>query len=313
LNNPNHNPALELVNLSKSYGDTVALAGLTLEVHRGEIFGLIGPDGAGKTTAMRIACGLLLPDQGSASVVGFDPRRSPRQVRERIGYMPQRFSLYPDLTVAENIRFFADLYGVSRDQFPRLEQRLMQFSRLGDFRNRRAGMLSGGMKQKLALSCTLIHTPELLILDEPTTGVDPVSRREFWRLLRELAGGGMALLISTPYMDEAGLCDRIALMHRGRILAGGTPAQVVGLFTQRLLEVTGPAIRDVRSRFEQLELSIPIVRFGNALHLTCATLGQEAEAIRALAGLDVQSRPISPTIEDLFMAMMEPESDQVIK
>lgn len=205
---------IEVRDLHKRYGATEAVRGLSLSVPGGTICGLIGPDGAGKTTTMRILCGLLRPDGGEASILGHDCARETRAIKDHLGYMPQRFSLYPDLTVAENLRFFADLFAVPRAERAAREVELMEFSRLAPFVGRRAGRLSGGMKQKLALCCTLIHTPQVLILDEPTTGVDPVSRREFWRILRDLAGRGLALLVSTPYMDEAGMCDAVVLMHK---------------------------------------------------------------------------------------------------
>jgi ABC-2 type transport system ATP-binding protein len=290
--------------LRKCYGKVVAVDALVFSVQPGEIFGLIGPDGAGKTTAMRIACALLLPDSGAVSVYGYDCVRQSRQIKHHLGYMPQRFSLYPDLTVAENIRFFADLYDVpARERMVR-EERLMQFSRLAPFRSRRAGKLSGGMKQKLALSCTLIHTPEVLILDEPTTGVDPVSRQEFWTILRELAAEGKALLVSTPYMDEAGLCDRIALMHRGKVLGLGTPTEVPGLFRQLLLEVRGDDLDPARRKLASLPPPITVNRFGDRLHVVHESSDQ-AQTIRTLlAGLNVEIEPADPTIEDTFVSLM---------
>ena len=298
-------PALEFAGIAKHYGKNPAVEELSLAAQPGEIFGLIGPDGAGKTTAMRIACGLMKPDAGRTTVMGFDPVKQPRQVRERIGYMPQRFSLYPDLTVAENIRFFADLYGVARAERGAREERLMQFSRLEPFRGRRAGRLSGGMKQKLALCCTLIHTPQVLILDEPTTGVDPVSRREFWTMLRELAGEGMALLVSTPYMDEAALCDRIALMNRGRVIASGREEEVVGRFPGRLLGVFGSDIVAARQRFRERDLpGVRVQRFGDSLHIGFQEPVTEATLRRELGGLGVEVRPITPGIEDVFLRLM---------
>jgi ABC-2 type transport system ATP-binding protein len=299
-------PRLVFEDLRKTYGDTVALEGLSLDVHSGEIFGLIGPDGAGKTTAMRIACGILLPGGGSAHIMGLDVVKQPMKVKEHIGYMPQRFSLYPDLTVAENLRFFADLYGVPRAERLEREQRLMQFSRLEPFRKRRAAQLSGGMKQKLALSCTLIHTPDVLILDEPTTGVDPLSRQEFWGILRELASTGQALLVSTPYMDEALLCNRVALMHRGRVLALGTPQEVTARFNRKLLEITGPGLNDARRILNQDGIAgISVARFGDRLHVVYDTVGQEQAIGQRIAQANVEHRAVEPTIEDTFVALMD--------
>ena len=301
--------AIEVESLEKSYGDTVAVAGLSFGVAPGEIVGLIGPDGAGKTTTMRILCGLLRPDAGTTRVAGFDSAREPRGVKENVGYMPQRFSLYPDLTVAENLQFFAELFGVTGDERRRLEERLMEFSRLAPFRSRRAAQLSGGMKQKLALSCTLIHTPKVLILDEPTTGVDPVSRREFWRILRGLAGDGLALLVSTPYMDEATICHRVILMHRGRAIAQGTPDEITARFPRRLVEVKGRALADARRRLlGASDLGIAVHRFGDSLHVVHdATLPPEAIAER-VADLDVAIRAVPPSVEDTFVELMGAEA-----
>ena len=302
----NTQPRLTFDELRKTYGKTVALEGLSLEVHSGEIFGMIGPDGAGKTTAMRVACGLLLPDSGTAHVMGYDVVKKPAAIKNHIGYMPQRFSLYPDLTVAENLRFFADLYEVPRSERLAREQRLMQFSRLEPFKNRRAGQLSGGMKQKLALSCTLIHTPDVLILDEPTTGVDPLSRQEFWNILRDLAMSGQALLVSTPYMDEAQLCNRVALMHRGKALAVGTPDAIPGKFNRRLIEVTGDGLNAARHALaDDQELDkITVARFGDRLHIVYDTDAQAQAIFRRLAGAGVKYRLVDPTIEDTFVALM---------
>jgi ABC-2 type transport system ATP-binding protein len=303
-----HDPQVRLSfdGLRKTYGGTVALEGLSLEVLSGEIFGLIGPDGAGKTTAMRIACCLVPPDGGRAEIMGFDVTKQPMSVKDHIGYMPQRFSLYPDLTVAENLRFFADLYEVPRAERLEREKRLMQFSRLEPFRNRRAGQLSGGMKQKLALSCTLIHTPDVLILDEPTTGVDPLSRQEFWNILRDLAASGQALLVSTPYMDEAQLCHRVALMHRGKALAIGTPDDVPRKFARRLMEVIGEGVDGARRALApDAELGkITVARFGDRLHVVYDTDDQARAIIRRLGGQSVTWKPIAPTMEDTFVSLM---------
>jgi ABC-2 type transport system ATP-binding protein len=303
-------PRLRFDNLRKLYGETTALEGLSLEIQPGEIFGLIGPDGAGKTTAMRIACGLVLPTGGTASVMGFDVVKSPMSVKEHIGYMPQRFSLYPDLTVAENMRFFADLYEVPRRERIEREKRLLKFSRLEPFQHRRAGMLSGGMKQKLALSCTLIHTPDLLILDEPTTGVDPLSRQEFWAILRDLASSGQSLLVSTPYMDEAVQCHHVALMFRGKALAAGTPQQVTAQFSRRLLEVTGDDLNSARRALIHAKISgISVDRFGDRLHVIFDTVEQDQAIRRSLQEHSVQIRAIDPTIEDTFVSLMGEPSE----
>jgi ABC-2 type transport system ATP-binding protein len=297
--------SIEVESIEKRYGDTVAVDSLSFRVGPGEIVGLIGPDGAGKTTTMRILCGLLRADAGSTRVAGFDSAREPRGVKEHVGYMPQRFSLYPDLTVAENMQFFAELFGVRGDEHRHLEARLMEFSKLAPFRARRAAQLSGGMKQKLALSCTLIHTPKVLILDEPTTGVDPVSRKEFWRILRDLADDGLALLVSTPYMDEAMICHRVVLMHHGRAIAQGTPDEVTARFPRRLVEVKGRGLREARRRLQDArDLDIAVMRFGDSLHVV-HDAGVPPESISGrVADLDVTVRSIAPSIEDTFVALM---------
>jgi ABC-2 type transport system ATP-binding protein len=216
--------AIALTNVSKSYGPSPALNGLTFEVPRGQMFGLIGPDGAGKTTAIRLMCGLLRPNGGEVRVLGRDPVREHRRVTEEVGYLSQRFSLYGDLTIDENIAFFAEVHGVRKYQARRDE--MLEMTQLAPFRRRLADRLSGGMKQKLALVCTLVHEPQLLLLDEPTTGVDPVSRREFWKLLSEFLSRGVTILMSTPYLDEAERCSRVALLHDGRLLALDEPSRL---------------------------------------------------------------------------------------
>lgn len=305
-----HDLRLQFNGLSKSYGSTTAVSDLSLDVYSGEIVGLIGPDGAGKTTAMRIACALLLPDGGTVTIMGNDVVRAPLRVKEHLGYMPQRFSLYPDLSVAENLRFFAAMYDVPPAERQAREERLLKFSRLEPFRHRRAGQLSGGMKQKLALSCTMIHTPDVLILDEPTTGVDPVSRREFWTILRELAGTGQALLVSTPYMDEAVLCDRVALMHRGRTMVAGTPQQVTAAFSRKLLEISGADLDRARRELRPLAAAgVEVNRFGDRLHIIYDTTDDEGRIRQAVTTLDVTLRPVAPTIEDTFVALMSAQKD----
>ena len=214
--------AIELSGVTKRYGSTQALNALTLQVQRGEMFGLIGSDGAGKTTAIRLMCGLLRAHSGDVRVLGHDPVREHRRVTERVGYLSQHFSLYGDLTIDENVAFFAEIHGVR--QYGRRRDQLLDLTQLTPFRARLADRLSGGMKQKLALACTLVHEPELILLDEPTTGVDPVSRREFWKLLSEFLSAGLTIVMSTPYLDEAERCSRVALLHDGRLLACDEPS-----------------------------------------------------------------------------------------
>jgi ABC-2 type transport system ATP-binding protein len=216
--------AIEVAGVTKRYGATEALHTVTLDVQRGEMFGLIGSDGSGKTTAIRLICGLLRADGGAVRVLGYDPVREHRVVTERVGYLSQRFSLYGDLSIDENIAFFAEIHGM-RDYHARRDQ-LLDMTQLTPFRTRLADRLSGGMKQKLALACTLVHEPELILLDEPTTGVDPVSRREFWKLLSEFLSHGITIVMSTPYLDEAERCSRVALLHEGRVLACDEPSRL---------------------------------------------------------------------------------------
>ncbi len=295
---------LRLRGLNKDYGNTRAVDGLDLAVARGEIVGLIGPDGAGKTTTMRVVLGLLRPGQGEIELLGEKTSSPSRRLKERLGYMPQRFSLYPDLTVAENLRFFADLFLMPADERKQREAELLEFSRLGPFRHRRAGDLSGGMKQKLALSCNLIHRPELLILDEPTTGVDPVSRQEFWESLRRFAAEGLGILVSTPYMDEAELCDRVLLMHQGRALAEGRPQELTAAFAHRLVVVTtADPTAAARALAAQDLPGMEAVRFGDTLHIAHPA-EQATELDSVLAGLGLAAEPIDPTIEDVFVALV---------
>lgn len=301
-------PGVAIHELRKAYGDTVAVDGISLEVSPGEIYGIIGPDAAGKTTTMRTTCGLLLPDSGDVQVMGFDPVSDSMEVRNRIGYMPQRFSLYPDLSVEENLSFFAHLFNVPREEYERRVPDLYRFSRLGEFKSRRAGALSGGMKQKLALICTLVHTPDVLILDEPTFGVDPVSRKEFWDILKDLRDDGLALLVSTAYMDEARLCDRLALMHKGRFVATGTPDDVVGAFEHRLLEVRAERPQGVRDRLLPLRAeSIDTHRFGDVLHVVYDTDWQRDLVMKKLEDEEVDVRDIGPDIEDVFVSLIRRE------
>jgi ABC-2 type transport system ATP-binding protein len=219
--------ALEARGLARRFGAVQALAGLTFSVRRGELYGLVGPDGAGKTTAIRVLAGLLDADAGEARVLGRDPAKGGSALRESIGLMPQQFSLYRDLTVGENLRFFARLYALPRATFRARAERLLALTRLAPFQDRRADALSGGMYKKLALACALLHEPQVLVLDEPTNGVDPVSRRELWALLHEFVHGGMAVLVSTPYMDEPERCDRVGLVHEGRLIAEGEPGRLL--------------------------------------------------------------------------------------
>jgi ABC-2 type transport system ATP-binding protein len=301
-------PAIQATGLRRTFGDLVAVDGLTLEVAPGEIFGLVGPDGAGKSTTMRMLTGILPPTAGSAQVAGCDVTRDPEGLKAHIGYMSQRFGLYPDLTVLENIDFYADLYGVAaRDRADRID-RLLGFSHLTPFKHRLAGNLSGGMKQKLGLACALIHTPRVLFLDEPTNGVDPVSRRDFWRILYQLVRDGVTLFVSTAYLDEAERCNRLALLHQGRLLGLGTPAEVKQLMPGALLELRTTAPRRAAEVLRAALTDATIGLFGDRVHIAARDTTAVEPRIRALlssAGLDLESlRPIAPSLEDVFVAVL---------
>lgn len=302
---------LEVSDLVRRYGSVTALHGVSFHVARGEMFGVIGPDGAGKTTAIKCLLGLLRPDAGRIQTLGLDPTRERRALAHRIGYLSQRFSIYGDLSIDENIAFFADVHGVSKWR-PRRDA-LLERLRLAPFRTRLADRLSGGMKQKLALACTLIHTPDLLVLDEPTTGVDPVSRRDFWRILSGLQREGLSILVTTPYLDEAERCQRVALVDRGRIMATDTPERLRRSVPALVVEV----MAEPTNRVRDLLRTAPEVRdleiFGERVH---AYLEQRAEdqvgpalaALRARleqGGASVELvRAIEPTLEDLFIFRM---------
>lgn len=299
---------IEIRGLLKRYRDVTALAGIDLEVRKGERFGLIGPDGAGKTTLMRILCGLLLPDEGSFTVLDFDGITQIKSIKRRIGYMPQKFSLYPDLTVGENLRFFSDLFGVRGDARKSRRERLLKFSRLAPFTKRRAGALSGGMKQKLALSCALMHTPDVLILDEPTTGVDPLSRREFWSILTELSENeGTTILVSTPYMDEAERCSRIAFMSEGRMLALGRPKTFIRDFPHAILVVTGHNLPLLADELTDIEGVQRVRGLGDQLRIAAdhsdAIRKPLFERLEKMGASDLEIHSGDATLEDVFMEM----------
>ena len=303
--------ALSFADVSRSFGETRALAGLTFAVATGEMFGLIGPDGAGKTTAIRIACGLLRPERGTVRVLGQDPVREHRAVTASLGYLSQRFSLYGDLTIDENIAFFAEIHGLRG--YRETRDRLLQMTRLTEFRSRRADQLSGGMKQKLALACTLVHAPRLLLLDEPTTGVDPVSRREFWKLLSEFLAEGLTIVMATPYLDEAERCSRVALLHGGGLLALDAPAVLQQAFGP-LIEVSvgagrplldvlaaGPGVRDVQVFGDRAHVRLDDRPVPDAM---AAIEG----ALAAAGAAGVATRTVGATLEDVFIDLIGAET-----
>jgi ABC-2 type transport system ATP-binding protein len=260
--------AIHISNIKKSFGTVEAVRSVTININRGELFGLIGPDGAGKTTLFRTICTLLKPDEGQILVSGKNIATEVSAVRKILGYMPQRFSLYPDLTVEQNLRFFAEIFNVTESEHKKRLDQLYGFSKLKPFKNRKAGALSGGMKQKLALSCALIHTPEILVLDEPTFGVDPVSREEFWEILAEIQREGTTIFVSTAYMEEAELCDRIAFMHLGEVINRGQPDQIIDEFFYPLYKIKGNFVRELEKFFKNLPLVHSIQLFGDAVHIT---------------------------------------------
>ncbi len=298
-------PALEARGLVRRFGAVTALDGLGFEVARGELYGLVGPDGAGKTTAIRALAGLIRLDGGEARVLGL--AADDHAVRERVGLMPQQFSLYRDLSVDENLRFFSRVFVLPREAYRRRAERLLEITRLGPFLDRRADALSGGMYKKLALACALLHEPEVLLLDEPTNGVDPVSRRELWALLHEFVHGGMTVLVSTPYMDEAERCGRVGLVHRGRLLLEGTPGALIAGFQDEAYEVRGGE----RDRVDAALARAPAVRAaspaGERLRVVVAR-GGAAEVAGVLGPLGAALEPVTPDFEDLFLSRIGEEA-----
>ena len=299
--------------LTKRFGDLVAVDHLSLTVAPGEAFALVGPDGAGKTTTMRLLCGIMDPDEGRAQVLGFDTVKESELLKERIGYMPQRFGLYDDLTVAENITFYADIYQVDRAERDQRMPELLGFANLTPFQSRLAGNLSGGMRQKLGLVCALIHRPRLLFLDEPTFGVDPVSRREFWEILYRLLGGGMTIFLSTAYMDEAERAHRVGLMHRGKLLVVDTPKAIKDAFAGELLEVRASDLWAARKILAPHPLVRQSLAMGDRLMVTVAHADAAVEPLRQAleaAGLrGVQIVGARPGLEDLFVQIVRRQEE----
>lgn len=303
---PTQPPAVRCDGLTRRFGDVTAVDHLAMQVSRAEIFALVGPDGAGKTTLIRMLCGALIPDAGTAEVVGFDVVRDPESVKARIGYVPQRFSLYGDLSVMENLRLYADIYRVPRADFLAQAERLLADFRLAAFTGRPAQHLSGGMKQKLALACTLIHRPELLVLDEPTTGVDPVSRRQFWRILYNLNRSGITVFVSTPYMDEAERASRVGLMNRGRLIASDEPSAMKAAMDGEILEIVAEPKAAARHALREHPLVRSLEVFGDRLHvLVPSAEAAEPELRRILEGAGVRIlglRRTAPSLEDVFVS-----------
>ncbi len=300
--------AITFDRVAKQYGELRALAEVSFAVGSGEMFGLIGPDGAGKTTSIRIACGLLSADSGQVRVLGHDPIRQHRAVTADLGYLSQRFSLYGDLSIDENIAFFAEIHGVRG--YAASRERLLDMTQLTPFRSRRADRLSGGMKQKLALACTLVHEPKILLLDEPTTGVDPVSRREFWKLLSEFLGRGLTIVMSTPYLDEAERCGRVALLHDGRLLAVDRPEHLQSRLEGQLLEVSVAAGRPSLDVLRSIPDVLDVQSFGDRAHVRLpqdrGAAGRDAivRSLEQAGATAVTVRPIVASLEDVFIDLI---------
>ncbi len=298
--------AIQTEGLTKRFGDVQAVSDLSLAVQRGEMFGVVGPDGAGKTTAMRLLCGILRPTSGRARVLGHDLGAGLKEIKRRIGYLSQRFSLYGDLTVDENIAFFAEVHGV-RD-YRRQREELLAFTRLAPFRDRLADRLSGGMRQKLALACTLIHTPDILFLDEPTTGVDPVSRRDFYKILSSLLRSGITVLMTTPYLDEAERCTRVGLMNQGRLMAVDAPRNLKALMKGTVVEVVCGQVRLASGVLRESPDVAETQAFGDRLHVVVrddAAIPSLRAQLRG-AGVEVASwRVVPPSLENVFISLLK--------
>ena len=302
-------PAIEIRDLTRRFGSITAVDNLTLAIPRGELFGLVGPDGGGKTTTLRVLAGILAPTEGDALVAGHSIRTAPEAVKSRIAYMSQRFGLYGDLTVLENLLFYADLFEVSRKERAARIERLLGFGNLTPFKDRLADKLSGGMKQKLGLACALIHTPEIVLLDEPTNGVDPVSRRDFWRILYEMLKEGVTILVTTAYLDEAERCNRVGLMHQGQLLALDAPRRIRRLMAGDLVELLVTEVWRAREVLASLPGVTGVTPFGQRLHVAVADAARDLPAVLAAletAGLAPrEARRIVPSLEDVFISMVE--------
>jgi len=299
--------AISIEGVKKSFGPVEALRKVSVGIDEGELFGFIGPDGAGKSTLFRLIVTLLIPDEGKVDVLGFDTVKDFKKIRRICGYMPQQFSLYQDLTVEENLRFFATAFGTTIKQNYHLIADI--YSQIEPFKNRKAGQLSGGMKQKLALSCALIHKPSLLVLDEPTTGVDAISRKEFWEMLHRLKQGGLTIVVSTPYMDEASMCDRVALIQGGDILDINTPQGLRNSFSKKLLSIRGKNMFRILSAIREFGRGIEAHAAGDSLHCSYEGSATEVDELKGYLSTqgheDLEIRELVPDIEDVFIEYME--------
>ncbi|HKB78416.1 MAG TPA: ABC transporter ATP-binding protein [Thermoanaerobaculia bacterium] len=306
-------PIIRVRGLTRRFGAVTAVDGLSFDVGRGELFGIVGPDGAGKTTLLHMLAGVLRPTSGDAEIVGVSVAARPERVKHTLAYMSQRFGLYADLTVAENLDFYADLYRVPRSERPQRRERLYQFSGLEPFHDRLAGKLSGGMKQKLGLSCALIHQPEALLLDEPTFGVDPISRRDLWIIIHERVAEGVTVVVSTSYMDEAERFDRVGFLHEGHFIAVDTPAGLLRIFDGQIVAVTARPLEKAREICERLPDARRSMIFGDKLHVSVASAETAApmiEAALAGAGVEVVAMTRVPaSLEDVFIQESEPQRE----
>ena len=310
-------PAVHIENLVKRFGDFVAVDNVSIDVARGEIFGFLGPNGAGKSTTIRILCGLLAPTSGRATVGGYDVATQSELVRENIGYMSQKFSLYDDLKVEENIEFFGGVYGVSPETLPERRDYVLKMANLEDKRQSQTRDLPGGLKQRLALGCAILHQPPILFLDEPTSGVDPVARRSFWELIYQLSKAGHTIFVTTHYMDEAEYCHRIALMYSGRVIALGSPADLKQRFGERhLLMLQTPDLLGAMRALQGHPGIVDVAVFGSGLHVTVTGVREQEEIRKILdaAGIQIQTlAPISPSMEDVFVGLIEEQERAVSK
>jgi ABC-2 type transport system ATP-binding protein len=303
---------VETRELVKRFGDFVAVDHVTLQVHRGEIFGFLGPNGAGKSTTIRILCGLIEPTEGDGKVSGFDVRTQSEQIKRHIGYMSQKFSLYDDLTVEENIDFFSGIYGVARDRRAQRKDYVLRMAGLVEKRKTMTGMLAGGWKQRLALGCAILHEPPILFLDEPTSGVDPIARRSFWELIYQLSAAGHTIFVSTHYMDEAEYCHRIALMYRGKVIALGTPQELKdSLSAHHILDLETTDVLGAMTAIEGTPGVRDAAVFGAGLHVDVENADAAIQAIREKLGSEnievSRLEEIKPSMEDVFVAMIEQE------
>lgn len=297
--------AIQIQSLTKKFGNIVAVNNLNLEVNEGEIFGLVGPDGAGKTTTMRMLCSLLMPDSGTAKIGGYDVITQSEEIIRQIGYMPQKFSLYGDLTVEENLKFYSEIYQIPPKVYKEKVQYLLEFNNLKDHSYKLADQLSGGMKQKLALSCNLLHTPKYLLLDEPTIGVDPVARREFWKILFDLREQGVTILVSTSYMDEAERCDKIGLMDKGKVVMIDSPDRIIGNFQKDVVRIYSDDNYRLREFAAKLNYVEDVYIFGEELHLVIDDFNKVRDKLAKdieINGVKIYSfEKITPSIEDVFV------------